>query len=383
MVGRDPAGVWAAPGRVNLIGEHTDYNDGYVLPLALDRRALVAAAPASGPGSTVRSLQQDPEPVRFSAATVSPGDVGGWGAYVAGVVWSLRTAGHPVRDLDLVLDSDVPIGAGLSSSAAVECAVAVALADLTAAAPAAPTATPTAAPAGRPDRTELARLAQRAENRFVGAPTGVMDQMAALHGRAGTLVFLDTRTMAVEHVPLDLAARGLALLVVDTRAPHTLVDGQYAARRADCTAAAADLGVAALRDAVPADLDRIRDPRRRRRARHVVTENARVLDVVATLRAGIDPRAIGPVLTASHLSLREDFEVTVAHLDVAVDAALAAGAHGARMTGGGFGGCVIALVDAPDTGAVATAVAGAFSDRGFAAPQTFTAVPSPGAGRCR
>ncbi|WP_214366968.1 galactokinase [Pseudonocardia sp. H11422] len=371
-VGREPAGVWAAPGRVNLIGEHTDYNDGYVLPFALDRRALVAAAPAAGGGSTVHSLQQGPPPVRFSAATVSPGDVSGWGAYVAGVVWALRTGGHPVPELDLLLDSDVPIGAGLSSSAAVECAVAVALAELT--------GTPMTAEL---DRTAIARLAQRAENGFVGAPTGVMDQMAALHGRAGALVFLDTRTMAVEHVPFDPADHGLALLVVDTRAPHTLVDGQYAARRADCTAAAGDLGVPALRDAAPADLDRIPDPRRRRRARHVVTENARVLHVVATLRAGTDPRAIGPVLTASHTSLRVDFEVTVPHLDVAVDATLAAGAHGARMTGGGFGGCIVALVDAPDAGSVAAAVAGAFTGHGFAPPQAFHAGPAPGAGRCR
>jgi galactokinase len=361
--GRAPAGVWAAPGRVNLIGEHTDYNDGFVLPLALDRRTLVAAAPADR--TTVRS-SREPEAVTFDAATVAPGEVTGWASYVAGVVWAFRAAGRRVLDLSLLVEGDVPVGAGLSSSASLECAVAVALAELT---------------DTRPDPTSLARLARRAENEFVGAPTGGMDQMAAMHGAAGRLVFLDTRTEETELIPFDLPAHGLALLVVDTRAPHQLVDGQYGERRRDCAEAAALLGVPALRDATGEAVEALADERLRRRARHVVTEDARVLEVVGTLRAGKDPREIGSLLTASHASMRDDFAITVPHVDVAAEACLAAGAHGARMTGGGFGGCVIALVEAADTDRVADAVAGAYADRDWEPPVAFTAVPSDGAGR--
>ncbi len=351
---RVPAGVWAAPGRVNLIGEHTDYNDGFVLPLALPQQVLVAAGRAAVGRSTVRSMQPGAS-VSFAAATVEPGEVDGWAAYAAGVFWALRSAGHVIPDLDMMLDGNVPLGAGLSSSAAVECAVAsavecavaVALCDLSGL---------------RPDATTVALHAKRAENEFVGAPTGVMDQMACMYGRAGHLVFLDTRSLAVEHVPFDLSGHGLSLLVIDTRAPHALVDGQYAERRKSCDAAARMLGVTALRDVALDGLERalalLPDDPLRRRVRHVVTENARVLDVVDLLRAGgADPRKIGPALTASHGSLRDDFEVTVAELDVAVEGALAAGAHGARMTGGGFGGCVIALVERPAVEAVAHAVA--------------------------
>ncbi|MCU1628370.1 MAG: galactokinase [Pseudonocardia sp.] len=363
--GHEPAGVWAAPGRVNLIGEHTDYNDGFVLPLALPLRTLVAARVSGGP-STVASVQEDGETVRFDAATVVPADVPGWAGYVAGVVWAFREAGLPVVDLELLVDGNVPVGAGLSSSAALECAVAVALAELAAA---------------TPGRTELARLARRAENDFVGAPTGGMDQMVSLHGEAGGLVFLDTRTDGIEHIPFDVAAQGLELLVIDTRAPHALVDGQYGARRADCARAAELLGVPALRDATLDGVESLTDGRLRRRARHVVTENARVLDVVGMLKAGKDPRDIGPLLTASHASLRDDFEVTVPHLDVAADVAVAAGAYGARMTGGGFGGCVIALCDADRSAAVTAAVTEAYAARGWDSPAAFPAVPSAGAHR--
>lgn len=364
--GGAPAGVWFAPGRVNLIGEHTDYNDGFVLPFALPHRAVVAAAPATGPVSRVRSAQEPAGAVEFTAASVAPGDVGGWAAYVAGTCWAFRAAGYPVGEVVLELDSDVPVGAGLSSSAAVECAVGVALAGL---------AGVQVAP------TELARIARRAENEFVGAPTGGMDQMAAVHGRAGQLVFLDTRDDTVERVPFDLAAHGLELLVIDTRAPHAHAGGEYGARRADCERAAAALGLPALRDAVPADLDRLPDDRVRRRARHVVTENARVLEVVRLLGAGADPRGIGPLLDASHTSMRDDFEITVPHVDVAVEAARAGGATGARMTGGGFGGCVIALCPEDAVGGVTAAVERAYAERGWAAPAVFPGTPSDGAGR--
>ncbi|MGH3565211.1 MAG: galactokinase [Pseudonocardia sp.] len=369
-VGSGPAGAWAAPGRVNLIGEHTDYNDGFALPMALDRRVLVAAAPAVGGGSRVWSGQQGGAAVGFLAARVVPGDVPGWAGYAAGVFWALRAGGHPVLDLDVVLSGDLPMGAGLASSAALGCAVALALTDL----------------AGvRLARTELASVVRRSENDFVGAPTGGMDQLAVVHGRRGHLVYIDTRSLAVDHVPFDPAAQGLALLVVDTRAPHAHVDGQYGERRRRCADAARMLGVAALRDVdVPglgAALARLPDGPLRSRARHVVTENDRVREMVALLRSGADLRAAGVLLTASHASLRDDFEVTVPHLDVAVAAALGAGAHGARMTGGGFGGCVIALVDAGTVPAVVTAIERAFAGQGFGRPAAFTATPSPGARR--
>jgi galactokinase len=356
---RRPQGVWAAPGRVNLIGEHTDYNDGFVLPFALPHRTVVAASANGAPRWTVTSS------LTGETATFCPDDrVQGWAAYVAGVVWVLREAGYDVPGADLALDSDVPLGAGLSSSASLECAVLTALADL-----------------GALDIPHAARpgLAQRAENVYVGMPCGVLDQSASVLCQAGHALFLDCRTMAAEQVPFDLAAEDLAILVIDTKAPHRLVDGEYAARRAACEQAAAELGVVALRDATLADLPRLSNPLLVRRARHAITENQRVLDTVGLLRSGRH-REIGPLMTASHASLRDDFEVTVPELDVAVSAALAAGAYGARMTGGGFGGCVIALIDADRADPVAEAVAKSFSDHGFGVPAAFKAVPSAGAG---
>jgi galactokinase len=366
--GADPEGTWCAPGRVNLIGEHTDYNDGFVLPLALPQRVTVAARRREDGVLRLRSLQEDGE-VEVAPGD-GPGDVAGWAAYVAGVAWALREKGVHVPGADLVVDGEVPLGAGLSSSAALECAVGLALLDLAGA---------TLSP------TELALAAQHAENDYVGTPCGVMDQMASVHGQRGHVLFLDTRSLQVEPVPFDLERFGLALLVVDTRAPHRLVDGEYAERRATCHAAATALGVPALRDValsdLPSELDRLDSDVARRRVRHVVTEDARVLEVVDHLRRGEDPRVVGPLLTASHASLRDDYEVTVPELDTAVDAALAAGAHGARMTGGGFGGSVIALVEAADVDAVSDAVAAAFDEAGFAPPRSFVAVPAEGAHR--
>ncbi|MFE9205279.1 galactokinase [Micromonospora sp. NPDC007230] len=365
----EPAGRWAAPGRVNLIGEHTDYNEGFVLPFALPLRTVVAAAPRDDERWTVWSELAD-EPVEFGPAEADePGRVTGWAAYVAGVVWALRAAGHRVPGARLAVASDVPVGSGLSSSAAVEAAVLAALVELGG----------LDLPADR-----WPRLAQRAENDYVGAPTGIMDQSAVIRGRPGHTLFLDCRTEDVEPIPFDLAAAGLAMLVVDSRAPHRHADGEYAARRASCERAARTLGVPALRDVTVADLDaalaRLPDEETRRRVRHVVTEDQRVLDTVALLRAG-RVRDIGPLLTASHASMRDDFEITVPEVDTAVEAALAAGAYGARMTGGGFGGCVLALVDADRAPAVADAVTAAYAERGFAAPGTLTALPVGGATR--
>nr|WP_243640002.1 galactokinase [Micromonospora sp. MW-13] len=363
--GEPPAGRWAAPGRVNLIGEHTDYNDGFVLPFALPLRTVVAAAPQDDGRWTVGSELSD-SPVEFGTDEVAgPGRVTGWGAYVAGVVWALRDAGHHVPGARLAIASDVPLGSGLSSSAALEAAVLAALVDLGG----------VDLPAER-----RPRLAQRAENGYVGAPTGIMDQSAVIRCRAGHALFLDCRTEAVEHVPFDLAAAGLAVLVVDSRAPHRHADGEYASRRASCEQAAELLGVAALRDVPAAGLDealaRLDDDEIRRRVRHVVTEDQRVLDTVELLRAG-RIRDIGPLLTASHASMRDDFEITVPEIDTAVEAALAGGAYGARMTGGGFGGCVLALVDADRSDAVADAVTTAYAGRGFRAPNFHLAAPAP------
>ncbi|WP_375296104.1 galactokinase [Saccharothrix sp.] len=356
--------MWVAPGRINLIGEHTDYNDGFVLPIALPHAVRVTAVRRDDGVLRVRSRQQDGV-TEVAVADLAPGVVTGWAAYVAGVVWVLREAGYDVGGFDLVVDGDVPLGAGLSSSAALESATALAVADLSTL---------------DIDRFRLAHLAQRAENDFVGMPCGIMDQSASLLAREGHALLLDTRTLDTAHIPFHVAAAGLTLLVVDTRAAHRLVDGEYAARRAACHKAAEVLGVPALRDLteVPTDLpDELL-----RRVRHVVTENRRVLDVVDLLRAG-DFRAIGPLLTASHESLRDDYEVTVPELDVAVEALVASGAHGARMTGGGFGGCVIALVDTARVDGCMAAVREAFARNGFTAPECFTATAAAGARRER
>jgi galactokinase len=371
--GGEPDGRWWAPGRVNLIGEHTDYNDGFVLPLALQHGVAAAARVADRPVLRVHSVQQR-ETVELPLADIAPGSVHGWSAYVGGVAWALRTTGHDLPGLDVVVDGDVPAGAGLSSSAALECAVAVAWNDL--------------AGLGL-SRDDLVVAARSAENDVVGAPTGGMDQMASLHARTGHLAFLDMRSLTVEHIPFDPAAAGLALLVIDSRAPHALVDGEYAERHRSCRRAAELLGVTALRDVPPAGLGdalaRLATAPDgevlRARVRHVVSENGRVLDVVAALRSGADPRRIGPLLTASHASMRDDFEITVPEVDTAVRAALDAGAHGARMTGGGFGGCVVALVDDGRVDDVVGAVEVAYAAAGFRAPAAFVATAGNGAHR--
>ena len=366
QTGRQPAGVWAAPGRVNVIGEHTDYNDGYVMPFALAQRVLIAAAPRDDHGTwAVTSLNNRSTKI-FRSADLQPG-MTGWQAYVAGVVWALKDAGHRIGGADLVLTSDVPKGAGLSSSAALECAVLIALADL--------------------DELDIpglerAKLARRAENVFVGAPTGLMDQAASTLCTAGHALFFDCRTDAAEQVLLDTRKAGLEILVLDTKTPHALVDSEYAARRTSCEEAARLLGVAALRDVTDLDaaLAQLSDPVMRRRVRHVVTENARVLEAAAILRAG-RIADLAPLLDASQESMRDDFEITVPQVDLAVDVARASGALGARMTGGGFGGCIIALVEAGDSDRIGYEIAGKFGAAGYGPPTHFVAVPSAGAER--
>jgi galactokinase len=369
VFGSAPEGVWRAPGRVNLIGEHTDYNDGLVLPIALPRGITVAAAARPDGVLRVASGQQSSAPVEFDLASLAPGSVDDWAAYPAGAAWVLREAGYDIGGADLLFDSDLPSGAGLSSSAALLCATAVALLDLRGIEVA---------------RDEVARLAQKAENVYVGAPVGLMDQTASMCCTAGHALYFDIRAMSTAQVPFDPAAHGLRLLVVDVKAPHRHVDGEYAARRTSCEQAAAALGVPALRSISPADLDdaleRLDDEVVRRRVRHVVTEIARVEQAVALMRDG-RLRDVGPLFTASHASMRDDFEITVPELDVAVEAALATGALGARMTGGGFGGCIIALVEATEAEAVLAAIEKAFADRGFTAPSALAADPTAGASR--
>ena len=359
--GRPPDGVWMAPGRVNLIGEHTDYNDGYVLPIALELTTMAAAAVRED-GRVRLFSTSAPDPPEIEVTAIAPGAVSGWSAYALGVLWALRSQGVALPGVDLGIDSDVPTGAGVSSSAALEGAVALAIAEL----------------AGvELDRPALAEACRRAENEVVGAPTGVMDQMAALCGLAGHALFLDCRSLAVSQVPLDLARAGLALLVIDTRAKHALVEGAYADRRSACEEAARRLGIPALRDATLEQVDAGLDGVLARRARHIVSENARVQQVVERLRAG-DPAEIGALLDASHVSMRDDFEISAPELDVAVAAAQAAGALGARMTGGGFGGSAIALTPVANVSAVRLAVTAAFADAGFVTPEIFEVTPSQG-----
>ncbi|WP_051498935.1 galactokinase [Nocardia sp. BMG51109] len=360
-------GTWAAPGRVNIIGEHTDYNAGYALPIALPQTVTCAARATTDGLVQVTSRQHPDTTVRESIAGLAESRTAGWARYPLGVVHEYVRRGYEIPGAVLELDGAVPVGAGLSSSAAVECSVAIALRDLF--------ALPVT-------DAELVDIGRAAENSYVGAATGTLDQSAAVLCTAGHALFLDFGKGEHAQVPFDLTATGLELLVVDTNTPHQLSDGGYAGRRGECERAAAALGVGTLREvADPADIEGLTDPVLRRRARHIVTENARVLAVVDALRGGGDPRAIGPILTAGHASLRDDFEISTPQLDAAVEAALAAGAHGSRMVGGGFGGSVIALTDADRTRPTAELIATRFDAAGFAAPRTFVAVPSAGARR--
>ena len=395
-LGGEPDGVWYAPGRVNIIGEHTDYNGGLALPIALPHRAYLALRRredrmvrlvSSRARESVDVLDLDAVGPRGA-----PGEVHGWSAYIAGVAWALERDGlGPLSGFDAALVSCVPLGGGLTSSAARECATAVALDEVDGLALAGPACAPDDA-----GRARLVAACVRAENEVAGAPTGGMDQSASLRCRAGHALRLDCRTGGVEQVPFDLEGAGLALLVIDTRAEHSLVDGQYGARRAACERAARTLGVELLADVPPGELDahlgrlagcgQAGAEELVRRTRHVVTEIDRTRRLVALLEddrplAGAKLEEVGALMSASHDSLRDDYECTCPELDVAVEAARAAGAHGARMTGGGFGGSAIALVDAGEADAVARAVVRAYAEAGFAAPAFLNALPSGPAGR--
>lgn len=380
VFGTAPDGLWSAPGRVNLIGEHTDYNDGFVLPFAIDRRTVTALrvrddrmlrVASAHAGELVEIDLAALEPAALEPDRLASGQLSGWAAYPLGVAWSLGQLGADlaaVPGADLYLDSDVLVGSGLSSSAALECSVALALADT-----------------WRLDfdRLTLAKAGRLAENTAVGAPTGIMDQVASLFGEAGAAVFLDCRSFETRQVDLGLEDAGLEIVVIVTETRHDLATGGYADRRASCELAASTLGLDSLRDLTVDALPRARemlDDTTFRRARHVVTENQRVLDTVRTLRER-GPEAIGELLDGSHRSMRDDFEISTPELDLAVETALASGALGARMTGGGFGGAAIALIAAQHESLLRVAIDGAFAEHGFGQPDTFRVTASAGARR--
>jgi galactokinase len=370
VFGREPECAFAAPGRVNLMGEFTDVSEGWALPFALGMTVQAAAARRADTTIVATTGLPAPDGDRLSRTELSslqPGAIGGWSRYALGVVWAFRSAGYAVEHgLELHIESDLPTGAGLSSSAALECAVALAVDELFGLGC---------------TREELAVIARRAENEFAGVPCGIMDQTASLFGAAGHALLLDTRSREIRLVRCDPGSAGTQLLVLDTGVHHELGSSGYADRRAACEQAARYLGVRSLREVTdPRDLGRIADPVIRRRARHIVTDNARVLDAAGCLDAG-NLAGIGPLLTQAHISLRDDFEVSCPELDTAVDAATDAGALGARLVGGGFGGSAIALVEAERSAAVAVAVTDAFAARGFGIPRIFPARPSAAARR--
>ena len=386
--GYEPRGVWSAPGRVNIIGEHVDYNGGPCLPIALPHRAFVALSPRSD--RTVRLVStQTREAIDVLDLDVigpkgTPGEVTNhWTAYLAGVAWALEQAGYgPLPGFDAALWSCVPLGGGLSSSAALECATAVALDEVCGLGLAGSLEDP-----NDEGRKVLVEAAQAAENQIAGANTGGLDQTASLRCRQGHALALDCRDMSTRQVPFDLSAVGLELLVIDTRAKHSLADGQYGSRRADCEESARILGVGQLVEVE--DLDEasaaLGDDRLVARTRHVVSEIARTRAFIELLDEGplegMRLAVAGALMNDSHDSLRDDYEVSCEELDVAVEAARVAGAHGARMTGGGFGGSAIALVSADAVLDIAQAVARAYETRGWETPHFIRALPGAPAGR--
>lgn len=362
IYGLAPDLISAAPGRVNLIGEHVDYNDGFVLPFAIEARTYCALRIREDSRIRIASKQEGGAPFETDIASLKALTGPIWTRYILGVIWALDVK----SGLEILIDSEVPTGAGLSSSAALECSVAVALneildLDISLA--------------------DLARITQRAENEFVGVPCGIMDQSISLMGKSGHALLLDCRDLTTRQIRVDFANAGLKLLIVDTRAHHALVDGGYAQRRAQCESVASLLGVKALRDLSLSELEVAREKLPEinfKRARHVITEISRVNEAVQALEVD-DFGKFGSLMTKSHISLRDDYNVSCSELDIAVDTALNEGALGARMVGGGFGGSAIALIRESDAGKVAAAIERNFKDNGFVAPRFFDSLPSEGA----
>lgn len=365
IFGVDPSGVWAAPGRVNLIGEHTDYNGGLVLPFALAERTEAAIRERDDGLIRICSAQNPNQVIGIPTKQLAPGWPAGWAAYVAGVPWAL---GSDIG-FDVAIDSTVPVGSGLSSSAALICAVGLGINELF--------------ELGY-SRRELARRTRITENDYVGAPTGGMDQIASLLCTADHALLYDVSADTIDQVPFDPSGADLEVVVIDTMVRHGHADGEYAARRNDCERAAAILGVKLLReveyDDLESALDQIDDEQLVKRTRHVVTENQRVVDTTAALEADDWPE-VGRLLTEAHASIRDDFEASCTELDVAVEMLEESGALGARMTGGGFGGAAIALLPHDVAKPARQAIRAVFADNGFAPPNIFNVVPSAGATR--
>lgn len=360
--GEEPDLVAAAPGRVNLIGEHIDYSEGFVLPFAIKDRTMVAARKRDDSTVRVASAQRRNKIVTVDISDVKPGLKGEWERYALGVLWSMGVT----SGVDLMIDGHVPLGAGLSSSAALECSVATAMNHLF--------------DMGF-NLEELARLTQKAENQYVGVPCGIMDQSVSLMATNGFALLLDCRDLSTRNIPFDVASHGLELLIIDTQAHHALTDGGYAERRASCESVAAKLHVKSMRELTITQLDSSRDLLSETeyiRARHAITEMKRVLDCVEALSSG-DFVKVGQLLNQSHLSLRDDYNVSCPELNAAVEASLVAGALGSRMVGGGFGGSAIALIQASKTSETIGVVEKAFADKKFKAPRFFTSLPSQGA----
>ena len=364
LFGQAPEIISEAPGRVNLIGEHVDYCDGFVMPFAISDRTYAAINRRSDRKIRIASAQRPGEIIESSLDHLSPDEVGDWERYILGVIWAFGD--RITTGLDILVDGRVALGAGLSSSAALECSIAIALNQLFAVDLSLP---------------ELARLAQRSENDYVGMPCGIMDQSVSLMAQAGNALLLDCRDLSTEQIPFELASSGLELLVIDTRAHHALVDGGYAERRASCESAAAKLGVKALRDCPISQLESSREKLTEleyMRAEHVVNDIARVHQCVEQLKRA-DFKSVGEILTQSHASLRDRFEISCPELDLAVASALANNSLGGRMIGGGFGGSAIALFKVAEIEPAKVAIAAAFKAAGFTEPRFFTSLPSSGA----
>jgi galactokinase len=362
LFGRKAEVLAEAPGRVNLIGEHIDYSEGFVLPFAIADRTYAAIARNNDGLVRIASQQRKNRIFTIDISDVKPGSAGEWEKYVLGVIWTLDIS----TGVDILVDGHVPSGAGLSSSAALECSVAVGLNALFS--------------LGK-SLEDLARATQKAENDYVGMPCGIMDQSVSLMGREGSALLLDCRDLSTESVPFDVASQGLELLIIDTQAHHALVDGGYAERRASCESVAAKFSIPSMRNLTMEVLDSRKSEITEieyLRARHAVTEIARVKDAVAALKAS-DFITLGRLINESHISLRDDYTVSCPELDAAVDAALAAGALGSRMVGGGFGGSAIALIKADQIDSVKEEIKKSYAAKGFKAPRFFTSLPSAGA----
>lgn len=360
--------VARAPGRVNVIGEHTDYTGGFVFPMAIDLGVTAQISKRADQVVSMRSMQM-PDVVEIQLHDLNPGSVNGWAAYVAGAVWVVQQSLELPFGLDISIDADLPLGAGMSSSAAVECSVILALVALL---------------GKQVPKRELARWAKRAENEFVGVPTGSMDQVASLMSKADHLMLFDTRDDVIDLIPIDLTANDATFVVIDTRSKHELIDGSYAQRRDDCEEAARLLEVQYLRDIT--DLDAAikklisvgASHRVIQRLRHVVTENKRVLDAVAALKSS-NLELLGQLINQSHASLRDDFEVSCPELNLAVTIAIESGAFGSRMMGGGFGGSTLTLISNHLVEILKEKVVVGFEQAGYLSPKVYLVTASEGA----